>query len=210
MLNDIKYTENDMDYDIQLMLQELSKYDINSKEIFLEDDQSKTTYKGNDLNIADIVNKHLRNIRYYKYAYNSIETEKQLFIKDNVDQNKFTVVDSLNQDNQKNNMELVISNKLTLCSIPNIESMISSIDTLEHTMKQLKKDLERDRILINHIRIVGANIGIHNLILFMNDICDEVLRECSLPILCFEIKDYLNLSILSKASRSHSGGIHIC
>ena len=76
-------------------------------------------------------------MRYCKYASNSIENEKLLFINDNNDQNELHI--SKSSKANKNNKELVINKKFALSSTTNIESMISSINTLDHTMKQVRK-----------------------------------------------------------------------
>jgi len=93
--------------------------------------------------------------------------------------------------------------------IPNVGQMISDagLVRVEASMKQLKKDIERDRLLVNGTRIVGAESGLDSVLRRICEVCDEVHQECGLPKLGTEAKEYTVLSLLSKASRSHSGGI---
>lgn len=100
-------------------------------------------------------------------------------------------------------------NRISAVWIPNVDQMISDAGSVrvEASMKQLKKDIERDRLLVNGIRIVGAELGLDTVLQKICDVCDQIHTECGIPILGNEVKEFAVLSLLSKASRSHSGGI---
>eukprot|EP01038_Epipyxis_sp_PR26KG_P008690 gene8690-11742_t len=83
----------------------------------------------------------------------------------------------------------------------------SSSQTLEMKMKQLKKDIERDRLIINGINILGSEKGLVSVLNLLEQIFDTIMTNCGLPLLSVVIKEELSLAALSKLSRTHSGGI---
>lgn len=73
--------------------------------------------------------------------------------------------------------------------------------------KQLKKDFERDRIIINNGRYVGAAIGIEAIISEVGDTIDDSLLHCQLPLLSPKMKRNFVIHVLNIATRTNSGGI---
>ena len=92
--------------------------------------------------------------------------------------------------------EINISN---LCEFEN--------DYLSIPIKQLKKDLERDRIIINGHRLVGATVEFDGIIQVVEEIIDRNLINCQLPLLSSQIKREIVLNTLRLATRTYSGGI---
>ncbi len=77
----------------------------------------------------------------------------------------------------------------------------------ELQLKQLKKDIERDRLLLNSQRLVGANIGIDKIIQSIIQLLHTLADECLLTRLSDNIANEIALAILLKASRTHSGAL---
>lgn len=98
------------------------------------------------------------------------------------------------------------ANKIPLVDIPEVELMITDCSDLDTTLKQLRKDLERDRLLVNSIRVVGATLGLSGIMQLVGDVCNKILLECGLPRLSEGMRDHVVLAVLGKAARSHSGG----
>ncbi len=77
----------------------------------------------------------------------------------------------------------------------------------ELQLKQLKKDIERDRLLLNSQRLIGANIGIDKIIQSIIQVLHTLADECLVTRLNDNIAKEIALAILLKASRTHSGAL---
>ena len=91
-------------------------------------------------------------------------------------------------------------------SIPSTE-LNEVVSDRDSTIKQLQKDVERDVLILNGIKLLG-NIGLQEIV---EDFCatiDEALASCSLNRFCLseELKREFALTCLRKASRTNSGG----
>ena len=78
-------------------------------------------------------------------------------------------------------------------------------EKLSLTMKQLQRDIERDVIVVNGIKILGS-IGIEEVI---NEICkavDIAFSSCQLKEALGELKREFAIACLKKAARTNSGG----
>ena len=207
MADDILYSEADAEFDSRLVFQEV-------------EDLDPLTWMGNvllcgrdsgemDNQIGSTVHKHFENVRFSKFSQEALRAECL-----NI-QNKYNgtsnVVAETSTCPSPETYKAKVCEKGMICAvdIPNVGQMISDAGSVrvEASMKQLKKDIERDRLLVNGIRIVGAESGLDSVLHKICDICDSVHRECGVPMLGTEAKEYTVLSLLNKASRSHSGGI---
>lgn len=74
-------------------------------------------------------------------------------------------------------------------------------------MKQLKKDIERDRLIVNGKTINGSISKLEGCFSSIGDAMDNVLIECNLPLLSREGKELLTFCALRNIARTHSGGV---
>lgn len=214
MLDGIAYTEQDAEFDSQLVFREI-------------EDLDPATCMGNallgkhgteqDSQIRRTIEAHLKNVRFSRFAreailseYHNCEVNAASTTNTNTDQQQ-PGEGSGNQEAQQEAYRTRLSecNRIAALWIPNVEQMISDAGSVrvESSMKQMKKDIERDRLLVNGIRIVGAELGLDIVLQRICDVCDRVHTECGVPTLGNEVKEFAVLSLLSKASRSHSGGV---
>jgi len=75
----------------------------------------------------------------------------------------------------------------------------------DDSIKQLKRDLERDKISINGVLVVGS-LGLDRILSTMKTTFDKILRQIELPILSADACSTLSDLILKKVSRTNSGG----
>jgi len=73
------------------------------------------------------------------------------------------------------------------------------------TAKQLKKDVERDTIVANGVKVVGANVGVDGLLGQLERDVDALLAECRLPVASAELRRFLLTEGLKLVTRSNSG-----
>lgn len=100
-----------------------------------------------------------------------------------------------------------------VCSLPHVINLgsISSIiepSTIEDSsFKQLKKDIERDKLLINGNLYIGANGGIDGAIDFFQTTIEKLIYELAALRPDKSVIRSFGLSCLKLASRTNSGGI---
>lgn len=86
------------------------------------------------------------------------------------------------------------------------KTLSNSYDS-EISMKQLTRDLERDRVVLNGRRLVGASEGISGLIAAVGDCVDLTLAHCGLPHISAALRERIAISVLRMACRTNSGGL---
>lgn len=235
------YTEADIEYDVDLILDEIDDYcnvyacytNINmgnySSNNNINNNNNNNKGRNNNDAVTDIIHRHLKNIRHCKFMNEVLDSEIQKSISGMVtsDETDSIIVSQGNTHTiviqQKTHDELLRSkfsqtNKIPLIDIPEVELMITDCSDLDTTLKQLRKDLERDRLLVNSIRVLGATLGLSGIMQLVGDVCNKILLECGLPRLSDEMRDHVVLAVLGKAARSHSGGtpramllyMHVC
>lgn len=91
---------------------------------------------------------------------------------------------------------------LPLPSLSNASTPFSNI-----SLKQLRKDFERDKVIINGNRIVGAASTFEGVLCEIEEILDRNVLNCMMPLLPSSIKRNLALQTLAIASRTNSSGI---
>lgn len=216
----MNYTEEDAEYDSMLLLSEIEDININwmANKDNLKFDMKKHV-SPEQAKLYDKILSHLKNEKFLKFASEALDCEIDkhwniidtggsyeagvAIIEDDDDDwdkldGKYTYCEEMSR-----NIPLTVSVK----NIRNVERMLSLDESLESKMKQLKKDVERDRILVNGIRLVGAEIGLENTMIAVKEVIEQVIRDCGLPCLNNFVKDELARLVLCKASRTHAGGI---
>eukprot|EP01035_Chromulina_nebulosa_P025709 gene25709-33571_t len=171
------------------------------------------------------ISSHLKNLRFLKFATETLGTElsnqnesldmyfsanndikMEAFCDDGHDSLGKSQLNNRNGDNLSP-FTVRLPSKVSVSKIEGIERMLQRDESIEAKEKQLKKDVERDRILLNGVRISGSEAGIDAIYSRIGQICDTVLQECSLPTLGESLKADFTRIVLSKSSRTHSGGI---
>jgi hypothetical protein len=86
-------------------------------------------------------------------------------------------------------------------------SIPSSIEgeVMVMSQKQLQRDIERDSLIINGVK-VGGSIGLDEVIAEIGRAIDTVFSSSQLPRLPVDIKNEFSLCSLRKAARTNSGG----
>lgn len=118
-------------------------------------------------------------------------------------------VDNLTPENIENDNNPATIDDLRAPVNRRLPSQVIPLETLlEKEMKQLKKDIERDRIIMNGKLIVGAIQGINNIIELSSSLCSLALSE--LPdthiFQDFPVDNFVKKCLLH-ASRTEAGGI---
>jgi len=216
------YTEADIEYDVDLILDEIDDYcnvyacytNINMGNYSPNNNNNKVRHN-NDA-VTDIIHRHLKNIRHCKFMKEVLDSEIQksisgIMTSDETDSivsqgNTHTIVIQKTMHDELLRSKFSQANKIPLVDIPEVELMITDCSDLDTTLKQLRKDLERDRLLVNSIRVVGATLGLSGIMQLVGDVCNKILLECGLPRLSEGMRDHVVLAVLGKAARSHSGG----
>mmetsp|Transcript_16696 Transcript_16696/g.18082 ORF Transcript_16696/g.18082 Transcript_16696/m.18082 type:complete len:369 (-) Transcript_16696:26-1132(-) len=214
------YTEDDIEQDTLLYFNEevdLSSYSvISTTEENLSQGIDRDTLVEDDLDrfILD----HFKQLRCLKFAKSAVEAEvkrsqrissaTQRYSRPRRD--SWEIVESTIQCNQYDSVPQLSSSFSFPMNIllSNIRASHAPENTsFEARAKQLKKDLERDRLLLNNQRLIGAAIGMAGIMSRVSTLLDELLAEKALPLLPADIKDTLCYEILFKSSRTHSGAL---
>ena len=91
---------------------------------------------------------------------------------------------------------------LPLSSLSNASTPFSNI-----SLKQLRKDFERDKVIINGNRIVGAASTFEGVLCEIEEILDRNALNCMMPLLPSSVKRNVALQTLALASRTNSSGM---
>mmetsp|Transcript_19089 Transcript_19089/g.32252 ORF Transcript_19089/g.32252 Transcript_19089/m.32252 type:complete len:488 (-) Transcript_19089:153-1616(-) len=225
LLSGIHYSEEDAEFDSQLVFDETQFLDFSWMPGMGNGILAPTKQNcDQDDKIFSLISKHLRNVRFTKFAREALTAEirscgpamvtDRLTSSNSVQSATTKTNENLMQLNQLahprsslSNTEYAMFKTIPVADVPNADLMISKADSLEASMKQLKKDIERDRILVNGTRLIGAELGLSAILQGVGSVCDQVLAEAGLPVLHTNVRDHYVLSILSKASRSNAGGL---
>jgi hypothetical protein len=85
-------------------------------------------------------------------------------------------------------------------------SVSTPLSDKDSALKQLKKDIERDSLIINSTPLSGAQTGLEGAIAMLCDTMDAFIRENRLIPLTRHHFEGLSVQALRLASRTHSGG----
>lgn len=213
------YTEDDIEQDTLLYFNE--EVDLSSYSVISTTEENSSQGIDRDTLVEDDLDKlildHFKQLRCLKFAKSAVEAEvkrcqrissaTQRYSRPRRD--SWEMVESTVQFNQ-NDPQLPSSSFSFPMNIPlsNIRASHAPENTsFEARAKQLKKDLERDRLLLNNQRLIGAAIGMAGIMSRVSTLLDELLAEKALPLLPADIKDTLCYEILFKSSRTHSGAL---
>lgn len=161
--------------------------------------------------VTDIASEHLLNLEYLDFAKSVINSESSA-------QENFsgTSEKSLNSFNSLigepfDKIEKVYNNLPLRIKLSEVihENTHVKLDIQHITMKQLSRDLQRDTLIINGTRLVGANVTLNNIMDTLGCIIDKALSQCLLPPLSRKTKEDLCLNVLKCASRTNSGGLSL-
>jgi hypothetical protein len=83
----------------------------------------------------------------------------------------------------------------------------SSASSVKVSLKQLRKDVERDRFIINGVPLLGSEKGLEGVSNAVTECCIRALAQCYLQPMEKGVEDLVAVEVLSKASRTNSGGI---
>ena len=86
-------------------------------------------------------------------------------------------------------------------------SGFSTISFEKISLKQLRRDAERDTFKVNGNPLIGSEKGLEGICSVIVQCCNRALLQCCLQPIEESIENDIALEILSKASRTHSGGI---
>ena len=75
------------------------------------------------------------------------------------------------------------------------------------SLKQLRRDVERDTFKLNGTSLIGSEKGLEGICSAIVRCCNEVLSKCCLRSLDKDVETDIAHEVLAKASRTHSGGI---
>jgi hypothetical protein len=78
---------------------------------------------------------------------------------------------------------------------------------IDSSLKQLQRDVQRDKYLINGNLIVGAETSLENIFRILSQYIDQIFFECELIPINDDLKRQLSVLLLQKASRTNSGAI---
>lgn len=221
-MSSLVYSEADAMRDVDMYLTEVHDFSTYMS-LDGEVEQSKQT-STKDSEIFELVSNHLKNLRYVQYAGDMVDV-----IGDEMDDNwevidsygienrRFSFVDDFSDVHQDQwpvrisvadiyKQAAIDSNKSGALSILPAVKLLHT-ESEEAQWKQLKKDIERDRLLVNSIRLVGAAEGLDNVLQKLEDICTQLLTDCYLTHPPIEALNSLCKCALQKAARTHSGGI---
>ena len=230
------YTDEDAINDSKLLITENIDFDMNwigvellrTNSCAADNNNARVEQKVHkeDGSLLKAISSHLKNLRYLKFSKEAVGTElsnqsesldifcaktkisrSSDFRDEFRDLKSLCLPHSVHLDDHSSPFTVNLPSKVSVADIEGIERMLQRDESLEAKEKQLKKDVERDRILLNGVRISGSEAGIDAIYNQIGKICDAVLQESSLPILDESLKAQFTHIVLGKSSRTHSGGI---
>ena len=96
---------------------------------------------------------------------------------------------------------------VTVADIVKNNSVLRDICAGEITGKQLQKDIERDQLVIDGMRVVGSSEGLDYCLASVGKSIDNCLSSCFLPALGSDLRMKFARAILTTACRTNSGGV---
>ena len=155
------------------------------------------------------LNLHLECLRFADFAVAAINSEMSFIEKNQVNSSN-VAQNHVYSENHKRDMEFkVLAQNLPIEVITSDVPVSSKVveSKRDSSTKQLKRDIERDKIVINGMSIIGADGGIDNIIVKIGNTIDNMLSQCNLPVLSTTSREDLSYKLLSTVCRTNSGGI---
>lgn len=192
-----RYLEQDANDDLQLYFAE--DCDLSCYSMVPED--GRETYT----DVEEYSSMHLKNLDYLHSAKSILESE----ITNSRKRRDSWELVNVDLDQGGGSLIFPMTIPVSKIILNEIEKahLHSLSNNFEAKVKQLKKDIERDKLLVNNERLIGAVMGLGGIVDKLSCIIDEILENCSLPALLPEIKERFVYALLLKASRTHSGSM---
>ena len=87
------------------------------------------------------------------------------------------------------------------------ENLNMKMTATDSSIKQLVKDIARDKIVINGFNLNGSEVGLDGCIKKISYVVDVLTNEMNMETLNDSIKEEISITVLKLASRTSSGGI---
>lgn len=206
----VQYTEEDAEADVEIFMKEA--FDVNTYTILestgtVKDDRTGSLQR--DDSVQSLVQKHLRNSRFLQFADDFVLSEMSFLEQESwelVDDVVPKEADDLQPDlNSPSKSRWPL--KLPVNTPGNPQKVTTMSNSTEADVKQLRKDIERDQLLVNSKHVIGASSMLDGVLNTIKEVCNHILQESGLPAMPQVTNDHLAHAILFKASRTNSGGI---
>ena len=224
----LAYTEEDLISDANILASTSSTDNFG---VIIPDDSTTSSQRGNvyDPNVVfNLVQQHSECVRFLAFADSTLRAESGRSSQYNsVMRTKPSL--PLNSDNEgiavRNgqhhkpgdyyncDLKEIISALPISLDVSEINSSAtgrifnSSASHVKVSLKQLRKDVERDRFIINGVPLLGSEKGLEGVSKAITECCIRALAQCCLQPMEKGIEDLIAVEVLSKASRTNSGGI---
>jgi hypothetical protein len=110
------------------------------------------------------------------------------------------------QSSHKRNCDLLTFMGQLPLDISLLPSVATPLSDKDGALKQLKRDIERDSLIVNSTPLSGAQARLEGVITLLSDTMDQFIRESCLGALSRRHCEGLSAQALRLASRTHSGG----
>jgi hypothetical protein len=202
------YSDKDADADCSDLLQDFE----NNFDAWLDVNQFHATVADTDPAVRTALNQHLESLRFVKYASAALMAEHNTLSRI-MNMDHFQMSESLpltdvgKQYLGQHDFFSRVPFEIDLHKVSTNSRTLSNAYDSNISMKQLTRDLERDRLVLNGRRLVGASEGIAGLIAAVGDTIDLTLAHCSLPQLSPTMRESVAVGVLRMACRTNSGGL---
>jgi hypothetical protein len=165
-----------------------------------------------ELEMLTAVDQHYENSRLIHFAKDVINIEVCFLEEENWELIRPVEVCSTLTDGTTNNNISFWPKRIRLCdyiqdnfSSPSFSEFVSN-HSEESCIKQIRKDVERDRLLLNGQLLFGSSSTLDGITHSIHSVFDKLMKETGLPLLSQNVKERLTYSVLYKACRTNSAG----
>ena len=200
------YSAADAEDDCSELLRDFDAYFDSSLDI----NQFNLTVVDTDADVLNSLASHLESLRFAKFAAAALHSEIC-----NISQNATKGCNKMDGAYYngpdlhmgKSHFFTQLPFEVDLHQLSNMSNTLCNAYESEISMKQLTRDLERDRVVVNGRRLVGAANGLDGLVAAVGDCIDWNMAHCGLPPLSSALRRKVSLSVLRMACRTNSGGL---
>jgi hypothetical protein len=222
------YSEEDLISDANIMTLNCSTDNFG---LVIPEHSSTTSQSGNEYDpniVFNLVQQHLECVRFLAFADSTLRAEsgkssqynmvmrtkpahqlnsgREGSISRNVQHQKLG--EYHNRDLKDIISELPISLEVSEINSSSTGRIFNSPATsVKVSLKQLRKDVERDRFVINGVPLLGSEKGLEGVSNAITECCVRALAQCCLQPMEKGVEDLIAIEVLSKASRTNSGGV---
>ncbi len=199
------YSEADAEYDSDLLFAEYEDFGAHWCSSSKGLDLSRSAFSDGESSLEDVdlygrLHTYMSQVRFFDFAKTSLRAERESHCCSHPDSSPVGVTMA-----QKAPIEVPCTMRVR--DITDIESILGKEESLDAKLRQLKKDVQRDRLVVNGIHVDGAEITLESVIYKVGSICDSMLSECKLRTLSPQVSNSFVTKLLLKASRSNAGGV---